>query len=392
MRGSIRRLSTRMQSAMTSEGIRTIRLSALGSIAILPILILPTMVGALIEYSDFTESAAGWLATAGFVGSALGAVAIGLRIRHIDPRRLVIVGVLMLALFDGVSALVNYLPLPVFVAIRFLSGLGGAAAYAAVVASIATMASPERGYGTFTVFQFGISAIALYGLPHVLPMVGAAGMYILMAAAAAATLLLTSSVVHREVAASDQAIEIQMLLRPAAILAMLGIGLYETANFMQYTYAERIGLGFGLNNVQIGETLGLATLLGVPAGLAVVWLGDRFGQLLPLLAAIVCSVAGHVMLLNPSGAATYVIASCMIGAAWAFGLAYFYSIEARLDPGGSVVVVGGFFTSCGSALGPALAAMLVRPDLYDDVLLAAMGVFALAAVAATLSVFYARKR
>ncbi|MGI9205282.1 MAG: hypothetical protein ACR2Q3_14800, partial [Woeseiaceae bacterium] len=73
MRGSIRKLSTGSERYMTSEGLRTIRLSALGSIAILPILILPTMVGALIEYSGFTESEAGWLATAGFVGSALGA-------------------------------------------------------------------------------------------------------------------------------------------------------------------------------------------------------------------------------------------------------------------------------------------------------------------------------
>ncbi|MGI9205330.1 MAG: MFS transporter, partial [Woeseiaceae bacterium] len=360
--------------------------------AILPILILPTMVGALIEYSGFTESEAGWLATAGFVGSALGAIVIGLRIRHIDPRRLVIAGVLALALFDGLSALVSYIPIPLFVAFRFLSGLGGAAAYAAVVASIATMASPERGYGTFTVFQFGISAIGLYGLPYVLPLVGAAGMFVLMAIAAAATLLLTTAVVHREAAASDQAIELHMLLRPAAILAMLGIGLYETANFMQYTYAERIGLGFGLTNVQIGETLGLATLLGVPAGLAVVWLGDRFGQLMPLLAAIACSVGGHILLLNSSAPVMYVIASCMIGGGWAFGLAYFYSIEARLDPGGSVVVVGGFFTSCGSAIGPALAAMLVKPDVFDDVLLAAMGVFALVGVVVTLAVFCARKR
>ncbi len=377
---------------MTSEGIRTIRLSALGSIAILPILILPTMVGALVEYSGFTESEAGWLATAGFVGSALGAIVIGLRIRHIDPRRLVVAGLLMLAVFDGVSALVSQIPLPLFVAFRFLSGLGGAAAYAAVVASIAAMASPERGYGTFTVFQFGISAVALYGLPHLLPTIGASGMFVLMAVAAAMTLLLRSAVVHRDAAASDQAIEIHMLLRPAAILAMLAIGLYETANFMQYTYAERIGLGFGLTNIQIGETLGFSTLLGVPAGLAVVWLGDRFGQLLPLLGAIICSVAGHVLLLNPSGPVTYVIATCLIGAAWAFGLAYFYSVEARLDPGGSVVVVGGFFTACGSAVGPALAAMLVKPDLFDDVLLVAIGIYGLVAVSVTLSVFYARKR
>ena len=65
----------------------------------------------------------------------------------------------------------------------------------------------------------------------------------------------------------------------------------------------------------------------------------------------------------------------MIGFAWAFGLPFFYAVEARLDPGGSVVVVGGFFTSCGSVAGPALAATLVAPEGYDNVLIVAIGVY-----------------
>lgn len=376
---------------MSSEAKRVIRLSILGSVAIMPILILPTMIGALIDYTSFSESEAGWLAAAGFTGSALGAIVAGLRIRHLDPQKLAVFGLIVLGTFDAASALVNHLPVEIFVALRLISGLGGAMIYAAVVASLASTENPERGFGVFMVLQFGLSALGLYGLPYLLPGIGVVGMYLILGVVALIALTLRDSVVHREKAVVESAIEIQTLMKPAALFIMFGIGLYETANFMQYTYSERIGIGFGLSNYQIGKGLGIASLLGVPAALVVVWIGDRFGQLPPLLFAIALSVVAHLLLLKPAGVVSYYLAIFALGAAWAIGLAYFYAIEARLDPGGSIVVVGGFFTSCGSVAGPALAATLVGPDEFGGVIAAAIGVYALAGILAMASVYVGRK-
>jgi len=130
----------------------------------------------------------------------------------------------------------------------------------------------------------------------------------------------------------------------------------------------------------------------VPSALLVVWVGDRFGQLGPLLAAILLAVIAHLALLVPAGTVTYIFAVFALGISWAFGLAFFYAIEARLDPGGSVVVVGGFFTSCGSVAGPALAATLVQPGEYGNVLVVAIGVYGVAALLAMLSVYYSAKK
>jgi MFS family permease len=376
---------------MSPEAAQITRLSTLGSIAILPILILPVMVGALIDYAGFTDAQAGWMATAGFVGSALAAIIVGLRIRHLNPRSVCVFGLIVLVVFDCLSAFVNQMPTEVFVVVRFISGLGGAAAYASVVTSIAALREPERGYGMFTVLQFGLSSALFYLLPIVLPTIGVGGMFILMSLLAALALSMKDSVLLRDAVDDEQKLETKSLLKPAALLAMLGIGAYEVANFMQYTYAERIGLEFDLSSIEAGQTLGLATLLGVPAGLAVVWLGDRFGQLKPLLGAIIASVAAHFLLLSDGGPASYIISMCIISAAWAFGLAYFYSIEARLDPAGSVVVVGGFFTACGGALGPALAAMLVRPNNFSVVLATAIGVYVIVGLLMIASNRYTRQ-
>ena len=376
---------------MSSETLRVIRLSVLGSVAILPVLILPAMVGALIDYATFTESEAGWLAAAGFAGSAIGAIATGLRIRHFDPAKLAMGGLIALAVFDALASWVAVMPAELFVALRFMSGLSGAVVYAAVVASIAATANPEKGYGVFMVFQFGLSAIGLYGLPYLLPHIGVVGMYLGLAAAALCSLALAKSVVHREGAVAEPAIEVHMLLRPAAILAMLGIGLYESANFMQYTYADRIGISFGLSTIETGEVLGVASLLGIPAALLVVWIGDRFGQLGPLLAAIAVSVIAHMMLYAQNGPVTFIAAVFALGMTWAFGLAFFYAFEARLDPGGTVIVVGGFFTASGSVVGPALAAALVRPDDFRLVIGSAIALYCAAAILVVLSAAFSRQ-
>ena len=371
---------------MSSEAFRLIRLTVLGSVAILPLLILPTMVGALVDYAGFTESAAGWVASAGFAGGAGAAVLLALRIRHLDPRKLALAGLITLAIADGLSALATNMPVSVFLGLRVVSGIGGATAYAAVMATIAASDMPERGYGVFSVFQFGLSAVGLYVLPLVLEDIGIVGMYLGLAAAAVLAMPLFGSVLTRGPVAgsSDPAIEIHMLLKPAAILAMLGIGLYEAANTMHFTYAERIGVSFGLADHRIGEILGIVTVIGMPAAFGVVWLGNRFGDLLPIMAALLLSIASLVLLMVSSGQSVYIVAMCGLSIAWAFGLPYFQSVEARLDPGGSVVVAGGFFTSGGCALGPALAATLVGGQGYAGVLLAAIGVYVI--VAALMSV------
>ena len=325
--------------------LRIVCASIIGSVAVLPILILPSMVGSLVDYAGFTATEAGWVAAVGFAGSALGAMVVVLRIQHLDPRNLAVFGLLTLAVFDAAAMFVSQVPAWLFVTLRFLSGIGGAVVYAAVMAHVAATHEPERGYGIFMAFQFGISALGLYGLPLLLPHTGVAGMYFCLAAAASLSLLLRTSIMHREAAVEDAAIEFHMLIKPAAILAMLGIGCYETANFMYFTYADRIGVGMGLPDYRVGEILGFASLLGIPSAMLVVWLGDRFGQLMPLLFAMLVAIVSLAWLLVPAGALTYVVSMSALGFAWAFGLPFFYAFEARLDPGGSVVVVGGFFTA-----------------------------------------------
>lgn len=146
-----------------------------------------------------------------------------------------------------------------------------------------------------------------------------------------------------------------------------------------------------LSNPRIGEILGVATVLGIPGAFGVVWLSDRAGRLLPILATVLASILALTLLLIPTGAIGYGIAMGILSIAWAFGLPYFQAVEANLDPGGSVVVAGGFFTATAAAIGPAFAASLVGPDGYGSVLVVAIVLYVVVIFLMTAAIRIERK-
>ena len=353
---------------------RTLALSFLGSVAILPLLVLPVMVGSLVDYLGMTESLAGWAAAAGFLGGALAAVVISLRIHHLDLRKLALYGLLVMLTCDAACIAAPSLPTWLFFALRFLSGIGAAGAYASVMSAFARTRQPDRAYGLFMAMQFAGSAIGLYGLPFLLPLAGIEGLYISFVVAEIVAVSLVSSLPDREERQAQvvpDIIEWRILLTRTALVCLLGIFLFEAANMAHFTYAERIGLTAGLNNGQIGAVLGIATFLGIPAALAVVWFGERWGHFVPVLIGTSCQILALVVLVFAPSAVVYILAMCMLASAWAFSLPYIHAIEAEIDPGGSVVVAGGFATSLGGFIGPAGAAMLIHPGAYSTMLISA---------------------
>ena len=359
---------------------RIFALSILGSVAIVPLLVLPVMVGSFVDYLGMTESIAGWAASASFLGGALAAFVLSLRIHQLDLRRLAWAGLLVMLVCDAACIAAASLPTWTFFALRFFSGVGAAGAYASVIAAFARTREPDRAYGLFMAIQFAGSAVGLYGLPFLLPHTGIGGLYITFVITELVALSFVGSLPdrnERQAQAVPDMIEWRILLRRTSLVCLLGICFYEAANMSHFTYAERIGLSTGLGNEQVGAVLGIATILGIPAALMVVWLGERWGHFVPVLIGASCQFLALLLLVLIPSPAVYILAMCMLASAWAFSLPYFQAIEAELDPGGSVVVAGGFATSLGGFIGPATAAILVLPGAYNNMLMAAGGTYVL---------------
>ncbi len=366
---------------MARISFQTVALCIIGSLALMPLLILPSLVGAVIDYAGLSESQAGYMVAAGTTGGALAAITVALRVHRVNLRRIAVVCLVLLAAFDLLAALINVIPFEALLVLRLISGILAACVYAAVMATFARMEHPELGFAWSVVLQFAISGLALYTLPIMLPSIGAEGLFIGLALTALMVVPLAGNIAAGEHAVETDTVELDSLLQPAALMVLIAFGMSEGANLMHYTYAERIGLSTGLDTEQVGTVLGVVSIIGIPAGMAVVLLGDRLGLRLPIAISLAGSITALTILLIPTtGHLAYWIAMTLLSIAWAFGIPYFQAAEARLDPAGSVVVAGGFVTNAGSALGPAFAAWLVGRGGYPAVVISAIVVYVLVGV------------
>lgn len=346
---------------------RILALSILGCVPLAGLLVLPVLVGSFVDDLGMTEREAGLLASASFLGAALGALAIAVTIHRLPLRGLAAVGLLLMALADGLFVIAAQLPVELLAVVRFFSGLGSATVYAAVMGGFAGFRQPDRAYGLFMACQFALSAVGLYLLPGLMPGLGTTGLFAIFAGYDLFALLLLTFLTpeaHRVRSISSGALQWRTILAPAAVLCLLAYGSFEAVMMGQFAYIERVGVAMALSGDQLGLALGLASLAGVPAALLVTFIGSRFGLFLPIASVALIQVLCAQWLIVAQGFAAYLVIACVFGSGWAFVLPYFQGIAARLDRGGSVVVAAGFATSTAGFVGPAMAAMLVQPGDY----------------------------
>jgi hypothetical protein len=64
----------------------------------------------------------------------------------------------------------------------------------------------------------------------------------------------------------------------------------------------------------------------------------------------------------------YLLANCLVGMTWAFGIPFLLGMCAEFDRTGQMAALGGFASKMGMASGPMLAAFVVGQDHYGRVL------------------------
>jgi len=358
---------------------RMLWMGLLGSITVLPVLILPNLVGSVVDELGFTETQASVAASLNFVAGAIIALVMAFRIRSLNLQKIAIGSLLLAAVSDFLSGYTGdnvYL----FMAMRALAGLGQGAAYTAVMSSIARTGDPDRGYGMLMTMQFGISALGLYIIPIILPLAGIQGMFVglslmdVIGAVMAFQLLPRARSINNNVQDEGDLshVEWKVIFSGGAIMVILGLCFLETAMTAQFSFTERVATQrLTMDSETVGGILALASLLGIPGGFGCVLLGTRFGRSIPLFIGLGASILGIALMAIAEGPIMYATSAYILGFTWAFTLPYFQAAQAELDPHGSVVAAGSFSGTMGNAAGPGLAGMAVLIGGYNAVLLMA---------------------
>lgn len=351
--------------------------SIIGSVALMPLLVLPAMVGVLVDNAGMSESSAGWSASVHFLASAVVGLLMALRVHHVNLRQVATYALAFAVIADLASALTAGETMAFFAA-RLVAGFMLGATYVASVSSFARFDGYERGFGLFVTLQFIISGLGLYVVPVYADELGATGLFGLFAVLDGFALLLArflpSENASRE-ARGDSGSELKILLTASAIFAIIGFALFEAANNAQFTYIERFGVAIDISDQQIGIALLIASLIGIPGAFSIVVFGQRFGTLGPLVFGMAIAVAGLLVLINSESYGAYLFGSCCMGFSWAFCLPFIQSLLATIDRKGSAIAAGTSFSTFGSALGPGIAAIVVAGGNYANVFMLSIGLF-----------------
>jgi predicted MFS family arabinose efflux permease len=150
-----------------------------------------------------------------------------------------------------------------------------------------------------------------------------------------------------------------------AIMAMVALFTFEIGQGATQVFLEQFGLRTGLEEIRIGQILGVAAFLGLSGGALAAWLGNRFGNLRPIVVGIGFNALFASTL--ALGTIPILFAASYLGwnMAYYFLVPYMLGVLAQMDDRGRWVVAADAVWWLGAAPGAAVGGILVEKGGYN---------------------------
>ncbi len=358
---------------------RILCILALGMVANVYIPAAPSILGALVDYQGWSESAAGQLIAFNFWGGAVATVlAVYFLHRPGWSLRLTMLACLLTVALTSAGSVWFASSFEWLAAVRFLNGMGAGLGF--TVASVALVGTPraERSYALLYGSPFVISGAALAGLPHVYQAFGIEGAFYGMGALnllACAGLRYFPATVSGSVEGEkfDRPLVLQSLyLLPGLVLAALF--LHYVFNSGIWTYFERLGVAYGMSAATAGTILGPSMSASILGMIAAAFLGDRFGYLKPIYFGTALIILATLSLLLSRYQAVFGLGTALFNASIPFVTPYFIVLLAKIVPSGRGVSSANVATLLGFSAGPFLVSFLLSDsDFKPAIFLTAAG-------------------
>jgi predicted MFS family arabinose efflux permease len=252
----------------------------------------PQLLGPITRDLSLSEERVAWLFSFENIAFAIATLAAAGPLARWSRSRAALAGALLACVGHAASAFAGGFEELLFA--RLISAIGAGLASAAGTAAVASTSDPDRVFATVT-FTYGLLLAAEPAvIPYATISFGAQGGFLALAAACLVLLPLFGWLLPPRGTEERTPSLRDAPYRTLAVIAMLGLLVYEVGQGGIWTYIEQLGLRSGLDEYAIGNALtatGFAGLAG--AGLAA-WLGVRYGRRWPILIGIGLNVIAAV--------------------------------------------------------------------------------------------------
>ena len=366
---------------------QTTLISAVYPVGPAAVILMPMIVGGLIDSFGFSEQQAGAIASAEGIGLVVGLLVAALWVRKVRWRISLFVGLALYALLNFCSSLFE--GHTQIMLLRFLSGYVGGCVFAIVVAALGDNREPDRAFGIGQAVQGLLMGILFALAPMLMTTTGVNGVFYMMAALALVSMVFLKwfpdhgSVALAENTYAADAESLKSAI-PFLYLGLFGGFVYYLAVFGFWGFIERMGQQAGLDPSTIGLALGVSQIAAIFGALAAAAAAQRFGRFVPILIALLGQLWVLWLLVGQFSSFAFYAGACAYQGLYVMATSYQLGVIATLDEKGKFTVIMTALQGLGAAVGPSAAAWLLSQNDY-----AAINWAAAAALIVSLGMFLA---
>ena len=330
--------------------------------------IMPLLVGAIVDELQLDRSMVGWLASANIAGLTFGALIATLLIGRVRLTHIIRLGCIGLLLLDFLSTFIT--DQNVLLILRLISGIAGGMVYAASLATFSGLKNSVSAFSTYIICYTVTSGLALLVLPHTIGLMGYKSGFYLLCLMDLASLLSTGIIAHFEKLTKPKNFEslAKLITKPVILASLVSYFLMQLGGGLIYTYCERIGREAGLGVEYIGIVLSLGSIAAFGGAFIVTKIGNRYGTRKPVTIGISLMIFFFLTLFWSEHRIVYLIALGLGGAAWSLAMPFYQQLQVSFDPRGKIVSVGTIVNMAGRAVGPAIAAVYLSSYAFASVI------------------------
>ena len=325
----------------------------------------PGFVQGLVGYLGFDDQGAGYTASAEMFGLAATTVLMTFIAHRLNWRKVILVSVLIMFFANLASAFVS--DLNVFIALRFIAGLGAGSLVSLGFAAIGLTSNPDRNFGLMITWVLVYGALVLWLMPLTYELTGMTGVLLFFALFPLSAL---PFIKYLPASGEDQVqsdIVETSLPRQFKIMALVAMLAYFTAQGVVWAYLFLIGTAGGLSEQAVANGLMLSQFAGIGGALLAAVLADRFGRSIPLAVGILCGAACLYFIVGKFSFLVYATTVIAYNFLWNVTHPYLMAAMSSFDARGRVVVYAVAMQMIGLAIGPGIAATVISGGTYVNV-------------------------
>ncbi len=322
----------------------------------------PGFVQGMVEYLGFSDSDAGYIASAEMFGIAATTIAMTFFAHRVNWRVMFALSLLLMFLANAACTLIT--DLQFFGVARVVAGLGAGGLVSLSFAAIGLTANPDRNFGLLIMWVLIYGALGLLLMPTAYRLTGMGGVLWFFALFPLLGLpflryLPVNGEEHFQVEAD--AVDIPVAYKAMALFAMLA---YFLAQGVVWAYLFLIGIAGGLGEQQVANGLTLSQFAGIGGALLAALLAHRYGRAAPLSIGMVAGAAMLFLLVGEFSLLQFSFAVVIYNFCWNLVHPFLLAAMASFDRRGRVVVYAVAMQMIGLAFGPGLAALVIEPGSY----------------------------